>query len=243
MRQMLKARYRLLGLAGVLSAFAVLAPPASAGIKFEWKVAKAALAAGESKEFTATTDGHVADFSATAAGASILMLATEIEALAGAKIIGGKPGTGEGTLIIKGVTVDKPAKCAVESEGFPAGTVQTVLLKGEIVESDVTHEPLILFQPKAGSAFTNLLFLNNGTEECVIKNVLAAVTGNILGEPLPALTETVNGHAVLPEPALKTFVLSNGTLESAGLVFGGNEAKLTGLALVLLKSGQAYGAF
>jgi hypothetical protein len=240
---MFKARFGLLGLVAVSAAFSVLTPSASAGIKFEWKVGGEILKAGESKEFTTTADGHTFDFTATAAGASLLMLSTEIGVLAGAKIIGGKPGTNEEVVIFKGVTVDKPAKCTVESEGLPAGTVQTVLLKTEIVESDVTHEPLILFQPKIGAAFTNLLFLNKGTEECVIKNVLAVLGGNILAEPLPALTETVKGHLVFPEPALKTFVLSNGTLESAGLVFAANEAELTGLALVLLNSGQAYGAF
>jgi hypothetical protein len=240
---MFKARFGLLGLVAALWVFAVVAQPASAAIKFEWKVGGAPLGAGETKEFTATVDGHTADFTATAAGANILMLSTEVGVEPGAKIIGGKPGTGEGTLVIKGITVDKPAKCAVESEGSTVGTVKTVALKGEIVESDTTHEPLILFEPKAGTAFVNLLFLNKGTEECVIKGVLAAVSGNFLAEPLPALTETVKGHLVAPQPALKTFVLSNGTLEEAGLLFAGNVATLTGLALVLLTSGEAYGAF
>jgi hypothetical protein len=239
---MSRARLGLLSLIAVLSALAVLSSTASAAIKFEWKVAGEPLAAGESKEFTATADGHTFDFSGTAAGASTLLLSTEIGVLAGAKIIGGKPGTNEEIVIFKGVTVDKPAKCVVESEGLPAGIVQTVLLHTEIVESDVTHEPLILFGPKAGTAFVNLLFLNKGTEECVIKGVLAPVTGNILAEPLPALTETKNGHLVFEAPT-KKFVLSNGTLEEAGLVFGGNAASLSGLSLVLLTSGQSYGAF
>jgi hypothetical protein len=241
---MSRARLGLLSLIAVLSALAVLSSTASAAIKFEWKVGGEILKAAESKEFTVTADGHTFDFTGTAAGASVLLLSTEIGVEPGAKIIGGKPGTNEETVVFKGVTVDKPAKCVVETDGGSvAGEVKTVPLKTEIVESDTTHEPLILFQPKAGTTFVNLLFLNKGTEECVLKNILAAVTGNILAEPLPALTETVNGHLVFPEPALKTFVLSNGTLESAGLVFAANEAKLTGLTLVLLKSGQAYGAF
>jgi hypothetical protein len=239
---MFKARFGLVGLVVMLSGFAVLASSASAGIKFEWKVGGAKLEAGESKEFTMTADGHTFDFTGTTAGVSTLLLSTEIGVLAGAKIIGGKPGTGEAIVIFKGITVDKPAKCVVESEGLPAGTVQSVVLKAEIVESDTTHEPLTLFQPKAGTGFVNLLFLS-GTETCPIAGVLASVTGNFLGEPLPALTETVNGHLVFPEPAPKTFVLSNGTLEEAGLLFAGNALKQTGLTLVLLKSGQAYGAF
>jgi hypothetical protein len=239
---MLKARLGLLGLVVMLSLFAVGTSSVSAAIKFEWKVGGEPLAAGESKEFTATADGHTFDFAFLAAGASTLLLSTEIGVLAGAKIIGGKPGTNEEIVIFKGVTVDRPAKCAVESEGLPAGTVQTVLLHTEIVESDVTHEPLILFGPKAGTAFVNLLFLNKGTEECVLKNVLAVVAGNILAEPLPALAETKNGHLVFEAPT-KKFVLSNGTLEESGLVLGGNAASLSGLSLRLLTSGQAYGAF
>jgi hypothetical protein len=239
---MFKARFGLLGLVVMLSGFAVLASSASAAIKFEWKVGGEPLKAAESKAFTVTADGHTFDFTFTAAGVGTLLLSTEVGVLAGAKIIGGKPGTDEEIVIFKGVTVDKPAKCVVESEGLPAGIVQTVLLHTEIVESDTTHEPLILFTPKAGSVFVNLLFLS-GTETCPIAGALAAVAGNILGEPLPALTETVNGHLVFPEPALKTFVLSNGTLEEAGLLLAGNPARLTGLTLRLLTSGQAYGAF
>ena len=240
---MFRARLGLSGLAGALSVMCmVAATSASAAIKFEWKVGGVVLKAGETKEFTVTADGHTFDFTATAGGASILMLSTEFGVEAGAKIIGGKPSTNEETVVFKGVTVDKPAKCAIESEGSSTGTIKTVPLKTEIVESDTTHEPLILFQPRAGTAFVNLLLLNNGTEVCTLKGVLAALAGNFLGEPLPALTETVNGHIIFEAPT-KKFVLSNGTLEEAGLLFGGNAATFTGLALVLLTSGQAYGAF
>ncbi len=240
---MSRARLGLLSLTVVLSALAILSSTASATIKFEWKVGGVLLKTGESREFTTTADGHTFDLSGTIAGAATLLLSTEIEVEKGAKIIGGKPGTNEETVIFKGVTVAKPAKCSAESEGSPNGTVKTVPLKTQIVESSTTHEPVILFQPNSGTTFTNILLLNKGTEECVVKGQLAIVRGNLLGEPLPALTETLNGHLVFPSPALKTFVLSSGTAEEAGLIFGPGAGTLTGLALVILTTDEIYGAF
>ncbi len=240
--EMFRARFGMLGLL-VLSVFAVLAPSASATIKFEWKVGGLPLGAGASREFTTTADGRVFDLSLSLGGTNILLLSSEIEVEKGAKIIGGKPGTEEETVIFKGVTVARPAKCSVESEGSPNGTVKTVKLKTQIVESSVTHEPLLLFQPETGTVFTNLLLLNKGAEECVLKGFLANLTGNLLGEPLPALTETLNGHLVFPEPALRKYVLSSGTAEEAGLLAGGNAVTLTGLTLVILTTDEKYGAF
>lgn len=238
---MSRVRLGLLSLIAILS-LVILSSTASAAIKFEWKVKEKTLAAGESKEFTATADGHVFDLKGSAAGVAVLLLSSEFEVENGAKIIGGKPGTDEETVIFKGVTVDKPEKCSVESEGSATGTVKTKKLKTEIVESDETHEPLILFQPKEGTIFASLLLLNKGTETCLLAGSLANVTGNFLGVPLPALTETLNGHIVFEAPT-KKYVLSNATLEEAGLLFAGNAANLSGLALVILKSDEKYGAF
>jgi hypothetical protein len=237
-----KTRLGLLSLVAVLSTFAVLASSASAAIKFEWKVNEKTLAAGETRGFTTTSDGHVFDLKGTAGGAGILLTSSEVSVESGAEIIGGKPGTNKETVLFKGVTVGNPAKCAVESEGSPTGTVQTSKLKTEIVESEGTHEPVILFSPESGSDFVNLLLLNKGTEECVLKNVLASVTGNLLATPLPALTETLNGDLDFESPN-SNFVLSNGTLQKAGLLFAGNAATLTGLTLVILTTDEPYGAF
>jgi hypothetical protein len=237
-----KTRLGLMSLVAVLSTFAVLASSASAAIKFEWKVGGLPLGAGETRGFTTTSDGHVFDFHGTAAGAGVLLLSSEVSVLSGAEIIGGKPGTNKETVVFKGVTVASPGKCAVESEGSTTGTVQTVPLKTEIVESEGTHEPVILFSPASGSNFVNLLLLNKGTEECVLKNVLAPVLGNLLATPLPALTETLNGDLDFESPN-SNFVLSNGTLQKAGLSFAGNVATLTGLTLVILTTDEKYGAF
>jgi hypothetical protein len=191
---MFRLRFVLLGVVGVVSVVGLSVSSASAAIKFEWKVGGAVLKAGETRGFTTTSDGHVFDFHGTAAGAGILFLSSEVSVESGAEIIGGKPGTEKATVLFKGVTVDSPAKCTIESEGSPTGTIQTFALKTEIVESEGTHEPVILFSPEGGTSnFFNLLLLNKGTEECVLKNVLASFTGNFLGTPLPALTETLNG--------------------------------------------------
>ena len=232
----------LLSTMAILATFAVLASSASAAIKFEWKVGGHILEAGETREGTVTTDGHTFDFHATVAGAEALLLSKELSAEPGSKIIGGKPGTGEGTLVIKGVTVDKPEKCAVESEGSPTGTVKMDPGRTEIVESEETHEPLILFAPKTGTVFVSILFLNDGTEVCPVKGVLANVTGSVLAQPLPSLAETLNGDLDFEAPT-KNFFLSNGTLDKAGLIFAGNAATLTGLTLVISKTDEKGGAF
>jgi hypothetical protein len=237
-----KTRLGLLSLVAVLSTLAVLASSASAAIKYEWKVGGVVLKAGETRGFTTTSDGHTFDLHGSVAGASILFLSSEVSVEPGAEIIGGKPGTNEETVLFKGVTVENPAKCAVESEGSPTGTVQTQALKTEIVESEGTHEPVILFSPKVGSDFVNLLLLNNGAEICALNKVLGSVTGNLLATPLPALTETLNGDLDFESPN-SNFVLSSGTLQKAGLLFAGNAATLTGLTLVILTTDEKYGAF
>jgi hypothetical protein len=243
---MSKAKLVLLSLVAVLS-FAVMASSASAAIKFQWKVGGKTLEAGESREFTVTSDGHTFDLHSTLAGANILLLSHEVSVAPGAKIFGGKPGTNLETVIFKGVTVDNPAKCAVESEGASTGTVETHPILTQIVSNDLTpEEPLILFNPDSttSSIFASLLLLNkSSTETCTFAGALANVTGNILALPLPQLTETLNGDLDFEAPDTH-FVLSNGTLESAGLIFGpGNAATLTGLTLVILNTDQVFGAF
>jgi hypothetical protein len=241
---MSKTRLVLSSLATVL-AFAVTASSASAAIKFEWKVDGVLLGAGEDREFTMTSDGKPFDLNGTAFGTSFLLLAKEAEDELGARIIGGRPGKDEETIIFKNVTVDKPPKCVVESEGSPTGTIKTSLLKTEIVEKDVTpREPLILFTPKSAtsSVFLSLLFLDKGTEICQAAGSLVNVTGSLLAEPLPSLKETLTGDLDF-EASNKNFVLSSGGLDSAGLEVRGEPWTLTGLALVILDTGEQYGAF
>ena len=239
---MSKTRIGLLSLIAILATLALTATTSSAAISFEWKVGGKILEAGKTKEFTTTSDGHTFDLHGTVAGAEALLLSHEIEVAPGAKIIGGKPGTNEETVIFKGVTVDKPEKCAVESEGSPTETVKTNLLHTEIVESEEPHEPLVLFAPKTGTIFAPILFLNRGTETCAIKGALANLTGTLLAQPLPVLTEALDGDLDFEAPT-KNFFLSNGTLDKAGLVFAGNAATLTGLSVAILTTDENVGVF
>ena len=239
---MFRSRLGLFSLAAMLATFAVLASSASAAIKFEWKVGGKTLGAGESREATTNSDGRAFSIRATVAGAEALLLSSELSVEPGSKIIGGKPGTGEGTLVLKGVTVDKPEKCAAESEGAPTGTVKSNPTLSQIVESEEPHEPLVLFAPKTGTIFAPILFLNRGTETCAIKGALANLTGTLLAQPLPVLTEALDGDLDFEAPT-KNFFLSNGTLDKAGLVFAGNAATLTGLSVAILTTDENVGVF
>jgi hypothetical protein len=240
---MFRLRLVLLSLVAVLSVGAMLASSASAAIKFEWKVGGLALAAGQSREFTTTSDGKEFLFKVSLAGIASEFLSSEVSVEPGAKIIGGKPGTNEETVVFKGVKVNKPANCGIESEGSPLGTIKTNALHTEIVESEGTHEPVILFSPKTGTTFVQLLFLNVGTEKCGgIGNILANLNGTFLAQPLPTLTETLNGDLDFEAPN-SNFLLSNGTLDKAGLLVAGHSATFTGLELVVLKTDEKYGAF
>jgi hypothetical protein len=239
---MLRARLVTLGLVAAILGLGALASSASAAIKFEWLVGGKLLAAGEERLFFATSD-KTFDINGSIAGAGVLLLSSEV--LAHGDIIGGKPGTNFELIRFENVTVDKPAKCLVETDQqVPVpDRIQTNLLKSEIVESDPGGEPLILYSPAvAGSAFASFLFLNQGTEKCPLAGVLASITGNVLAEPLPALADVLTQDLDY-EAKTKNFFLSTGALDKAGLLLGGNAATLTGLLLVTLFSDELFGIF
>ncbi len=241
---MFRARSLVLGLVAALSAVALLASSASAKISFEWKVNGKALAAGEQRTFTASAESTF-DLKGTVAGSKTLLLSNTFKVAPGAKIFGGKPGTNEEIVEFTNVTVDQPANCEVESlfEGkvTPVGTVKTQALKTEIVEGQTSQQPLILFTPKTGTAFAELRFLG---ANCIVKNQEPTVTGSILGDPLPHLTEVLTGLLDFEPSTGNEFLLSSGgAAETAGLKFAGNAATLGGTALVTLISDERYGAF
>jgi hypothetical protein len=244
---MLKARFISLSLLAALTVFCTVAMSASAAtkIRFEWKEGGGLLGAGESREFSASAGGTNFDLHGTVAGAGFLLLSHELSVEAGAKIIGGKPGTGEEKMIFKGVTVDNPTKCVVETdEANPKpGTVKTDPLKLEIVESEETGEPLILFIPKTGSVFAGLLLLDKSTTEvCTEKNALVDLTGTLLARPSPELTEVLEGEFNIEAPT-KNFVLSSDVLDKAGLFLAGGAATLTGVQQTILTNDEKFGAF
>ena len=242
---MSRARLLLLSLAAVLAVAGVSASTASAKISFEWFVGGSLLKEKETREFDVNNDGKTFDFHSKLLGINVLLLSNSISVKKGAIIIGGKPGTNEETVVFSGVTVDPPLqKCVAETGGIPnptPGIIETKLLKTEIVEGQ-NGEVLILFTPKEGATFVEIKFLNKGTEECAANGASAAVTGSILGLPLPQRTEVLRQNLVF-EAAEHNFFLSSGALNTAGLKFGTEVATLTGLTLVLLTNDAVFGPF
>jgi hypothetical protein len=236
-----------LTITATLATMAILATIASAKISFQWKVGGKTLAAGETRTFTSTTDGKKLDFHTSLLGASILFLSNKVT-VTGGKIIGGTPGTNEEIIKFENVTVDSPSsKCTLETGGISnpvAGTVETALLSSQIVEGETSHQPLILFSPKAAGAWFIMKFLNKGTEVCPLAGAEGALEGSLLTQPLPSLTETLNGDLDIEAPKQSFLLSSGGSPETAGLLFAGTEQfALTGLILNILTTDEKYGAF
>jgi hypothetical protein len=162
----------------------------------------------------------------------------------GAKLIGGIPGTGEETVVFKGITIDPPLpNCGVTQSGV-ANQVKTIPLKTEIVEGSAagtgTGEVDVLGTPKAGTTFATFKI----TGSCALSGAEVPISGSILGTGSPSKTEVVNGD-LTGEARTKGYKVSpgTGTEKTAGLLFAGSAATITGLSLVLLTSGEAYGVF
>jgi hypothetical protein len=241
---MSRARLMLLGLAVAITAIAVSASAASAAtISFVWSVDGQQLRSGsETKEFDVKSDGKTFDLAGTVGGAAALLLSTEVSVEKGAHIIGGIPGTNEETVVFSGVTVDRPAGCAVKG-----GKVKTVLLKTEIVEGaknkEGNGEVDILFVPKVGEQFAEFELENKGAETCKAAELgLLTVTGSVLNLPLPQKAEALAAD-LDSEAVTKEYRNSKNEFKTVGLKFGGNTATLTGLVLVLLTSDEKWGAF
>ncbi len=238
---MFRVSLLFLSLVAALLIVALSASSASAKIAFEWKVKGAALASGQSREFTASAESTF-DLKMTFGGAGLLLLSSKFKVAAGAKIFGGKPGTNEEAVEFTGVTVSKPANCEVESLPNPiVGTIRTTLLKGEIVEGQKSREPLILFTPKTGTIFAELRYVG---ASCPIINQEENFTGSILATPLPELKEVLSGLFDFEPSQGNTFLLSaGGAVETSGLSVAGNPGTLGGNALMTLVSDEVYGAF
>ncbi|HEY3960289.1 MAG TPA: hypothetical protein VGL68_07255 [Solirubrobacteraceae bacterium] len=224
----------------VFSGLIVFVSTASAKIAFEWRVGGKALAAGEQQTFTASAESTF-DLKTTVVGFVTLLLATKLKFEPGAKIIGGKPGTAEQTVVFEGVTVDKPTGCEIESLSNPVvGTVRTQPLKTEIVEGEISHEPLILITPKTGTIFSETRFLG---ASCALKGIVGTTTGNLLADPLPHLAEILAGLADFEASQGNEYLLATGEVAKAGLVFAGNAATIGGKALLTLTSDEKFGLF
>lgn len=240
---MSKARLLFISAVAALSVIALSASTASAKISFEWFVNGTLLAAGQQQTFNTNTDGKTFDLHGTVAGIAVLLLSNKLTT-SGGLLFGGRPGTSEETLIFENVTVDPPLSgCTAETGGIPnpvPGVVATAALKNEIVEGQ-NGEVLIRYVPKAaGGAFTTIKFLG---ASCAANGVEGEVTGGILGLPLPQRTSVLRQNLVFPSIEQLFLLASGGGRESTSLSFGGNQATLTGLTLIVLNSDAAWGPF
>jgi hypothetical protein len=232
----------LVSVVAALSVVSMLASTASAKIKFEWKVGGAGLAAGATRGFTSSTDGKTLAFASSVLGTAILLLSNKVTVDNG-KIIGGIPGKNLEKVLFENVTVASPANCTAETGGITnptPGRIETENLLSEIVEGQTSKEPLILFRPETGTTFVQIKLLG---ASCGLAGQNGKVEGSVLAEPLPSLTETLNGNIDF-EASNKEFLLSSGgAADKAGLTFFGSGATLTGLLLNVLTTDEKYGAF
>lgn len=246
MALMSKARLVLLSLVAALSVGAIAASSASAAITFQWKVNKAFLKAGEQRTFTTSADGKVSVLKGTVAGTTTELLSTKQKVQSGALLLGGQPGKNTEIVEFESVIVDRPANCEAHSAAAPTGIVSTAPLTSEIVEGapggTSNGEPLILFKPASSTneVFTEIEFLG---ASCLIKGQKPSVTGLLLALPLPQEQEEVKGVLDYEATTKEYKVSSGGAAKKAGLTFAGMPATFTGLALVTLTSGEAFGAF
>jgi hypothetical protein len=238
---MFRARLILLGLVVVLATVILSAAPASAAITFQWKIGGSILKTGESRTYNVNNDGKTFDLSGTIAGGASLLLTTEVSVEPSARGIGGQPGTGLAVVLFRGVTVDKPLKCAVGN----GGVIKSVPLTTEIVESAAggkgTGEPLILFRPETGNTFDIFELTNKGAEECKLGGIPFEVGGNFLALPLP-IGEVLRQNLVF-EANTKEYRNVKNEFKIAGLLFAGNAATIAGLSLILLTSDEAFEVF
>jgi hypothetical protein len=229
----------LLSLVAALSSVAMLGSSALAANNFEWLVNGKLLAEGQSRAFTVSTDGQTVDLSGTVSGATVLLLSNEVSVEEGAQILGGRPGTAEGTALFRSVTVDRPSNCLVESLPNPVGDVISTRPSTSQVVQSHSGEPLLLLTPAVGDVLAELRFLNAPGKTCALNLQEVKLIGSTLALPLnPRQIEDV--HFV----SSTTFLLSSGGgAQSAGLTFGGEPASLTGAALIKLTSGEELGVF
>jgi hypothetical protein len=214
-----------------LALSAVAAAQASA-IEFIYKVNGAKLEAGKEKELVSKAKGN------QVLKTTVLGVATEITctgvSTAGAKIIGGKPGTSTETVKYSGCTVNKPSGCKVKE-----GTITTNPLKNEVVEGvgASAGKALVLFKPVSGETFAEPKL--EGGFLCPS----LAVKGSVLAEPLPQKSEVAVGALKFEPAESKKFKNSKGEELAAGLKVGSSAATVTGEDETELSTKEKFGIF
>jgi hypothetical protein len=235
---MSKAKTALLTLATALLMSAVAAAGAQA-IEFKWHVGGKSLEkATETRELETKAKKAKKAFvlKGEVLEAKVEIECTEVALAAGAKIIGGTPGTDEETVEFKGCKFTKPVECEVENK-----TITTNKLKSEIVEGVGASKGkvLTLFTPPEGKPFVEIKIVG---EKCAIKGK-QPVQGSVLAEDKPQKEEAVVGTVKFEPEEPKKYKNSKGEEKAAGLTFAKNTATLSGEQEVELKGKEKFGAF
>ncbi|HYM44854.1 MAG TPA: hypothetical protein VES65_01665 [Solirubrobacteraceae bacterium] len=218
-------------LATVLALSGIAVAQASA-MEFIWKVNGAKLEAGKEKELTSKAKG-AQTLKATVLGVKVEIKCTEVST-AGAKIVGGTPGTSTETVEYKKCIVVKPAECKIKGE-----TISTKPLVDEIVEGvgASAGKGLILFKPKEGEIFAEPKL--EGGFFCLS----LAVKGSVLAEANPQKEEVETGVLKFEPAESKKYKNSKNEEKSAGLTISGNASTVTGEVETKLNPVEKFGVF
>jgi hypothetical protein len=215
---------------------------AASAVQFEWKVNGSPLASGSSREVLAK-DKATIHLAVSVGGAKIEFASTKLKFRSGAKILGGKPGRGEDSLELEGVTVTKPANCEV-----PGQKIITKPLTSEIVEAAPgatgSGQARLLLTPTNESRVWDEFEMAGSS--CVLKGSIIEPVGNVLAEIGPSNTEAkVDQLKIEPTGAgAHEYILSTGGVaKRTALTYAGSAATLTGEAELELVSKEVFGAF
>jgi hypothetical protein len=219
----------------------VTASAASAAIQFEWKVNGAALASGNTKEVTGKDKSSgLFHFRFTAAGAAYEFSSSAIKFKA-SKIAGGRPGAGEGTLVLEGIKT-VTGNCTIKG-----GTITTRPLNWEIVESAEAGVGLgisrLLFTPQVGTAVANEIKFEGQT--CLYGPGPATLAGSLLAEVGPKKEEAkVDTLSFVSTAKSVEYKNAKNEYKNAFLTFNSvNAASITGEAETELVSKEVFGAY
>jgi hypothetical protein len=245
----------LLSTIALLLAVVSVSAAAAAEIHFEWKVSGAPLAAGKTKAITAKAiSGSPLNLAFTFGGAAIAISSSQVQYESGADIVGGRPGTGEGRLVLEGIKVTKPASCGVKeivigeaSERITLPVTEEIVEKAFGGSGSGTTE--VLFAPtKGGKIMTE--FELTGTA-CTLKGTEIVPTGTLLAEAGPQGTEAKVGHLSFIKALTKSHGAVNNEYRTAAggpfklgyMEWGGNAATVAGEVETELVSKEVFGVF
>jgi hypothetical protein len=224
----------------VLACSAFGAASASAH-KFVWKVEKAPgtekiLAAGESKEFTASA--KKAYFIKTEVLAKLTIECKKQKFSAGGEIIGGKPGKAEGTIVFEECNPTAPAECVGKKV-----KIQPMPVKAELVTvvkpAAKAGKLATLFSPKTGSLLTDIQL-----EGCLF-NTGEELAGNAAALNVSQEVEQKTGSLLFKEGAEEITEVETSTGAKAKVELKADETKATfeGESVLELVSKELWGAF